>query len=507
MEIELTSTRDEGFTWRAAGARQPKGVVAQSLVPSGSKVGDVLRAEVEIEIDGITVVSVFPPKSKGAVDGLIEYIGPQRAEPGVTTVLATRNERRPRDRFSGDRAGASRPRDRDRGGSDSRRSDRLPGAGSRERQPQRPERADRPERSERTERPERSGDRTGARRREPVRTTSDRERSSPQRREGSSGPARTATRRGPARFEPKTTHRDELFARLGPEQRPIAEHLAAGGMPLVRKALSDEQARARTEGRPVVSVDQIIAIAEELLADVKAAVWLDRAENAVAHLDEISLRELRSTVVAASPRDEEGREIERQLREALDRRLAKLRSDWESHLTEALDGGKVLQALRLSAKPPEPAARFPAALVMRLAEQAGQAMNDEVPPERWLALLDAATQAPVRRQIKPAGIPKDPTGEVERRSRAASSKVPGLAKLLGMAIPPPPKPVAAERRERVRAVHPTPERASAPTAASEGEPVATSGDSVPEREPAPEPESASAPAEAEPGGETRQPEE
>src|SRR5437660_1085855 len=44
MEIELTSkVDDDTWTWRAAGAKQPKGIVAAKLLPDGSKVSEVLR--------------------------------------------------------------------------------------------------------------------------------------------------------------------------------------------------------------------------------------------------------------------------------------------------------------------------------------------------------------------------------------------------------------------------------------------------------------------------------
>src|SRR5579875_1376332 len=95
MDIELTSARDdETFTWRAAGARQPRGVVPVSVLPHDSKVGDVLRAEVDVELDGITVLSVLPPKQKQEDGSKIEYIGPRRVAPGVTTTLAGRGDRR-----------------------------------------------------------------------------------------------------------------------------------------------------------------------------------------------------------------------------------------------------------------------------------------------------------------------------------------------------------------------------------------------------------------------------
>jgi hypothetical protein len=197
-----------------------------------------------------------------------------------------------------------------------------------------------------------------------------------------------------------------------------------------------------------VAAESILALAEQLQPDVKSAVWMDRAEAALAHLDDLGLRDLRATVVAAAPRDDAGRDLDRQLREGLERRVAKLRSDWEEHLTQALTDGKVLQALRLSARPPEPTARFPAGLIERLVTQVGAAMSADTAPDRWLALLDAAAACPVRRQIKPAGIPADPSGEVQRKAREAAGRIPALAPMLGMAMPPPPKPLPGERLGR-----------------------------------------------------------
>ena len=43
LDIEITSVRDDDtFTWRAAGAKAPKGVGTKSILPDGAKVGDVL---------------------------------------------------------------------------------------------------------------------------------------------------------------------------------------------------------------------------------------------------------------------------------------------------------------------------------------------------------------------------------------------------------------------------------------------------------------------------------
>ena len=274
-----------------------------------------------------------------------------------------------------------------------------------------------------------------------------------------------------------------------PEQRPIAERLAAGGIPGVRRAIAEERERARAEGRPEVSGDAILALAEQLAPTVKQAIWLDRAEAAVAQLETIPLRDLRTTVASAAPRDETARELDRKLREELDRRVKKLRSNWEEQITRALEEGRILQALRFSAQPPEPTARFPASLVERLATSAGAAMTDSTPPERWLGLLDAAVASPIRRQIHPTGLPQDPTGELVRRARLASGSVPALAPMLGLSMPPPPSPIPGARPSRpprppIRAGKRPPRRVPAPSSAVHT--TALSGEAVPEVAPASE---------------------
>src|ERR1700730_4335879 len=90
IEIELTSSRPDGtWTWRAAGALKPRGVVEGSLIYDGAKAGDVVRADAEFEIEGITIVGVLPPKErKRAEPERLEIIGPPRpSTPGVTSSL------------------------------------------------------------------------------------------------------------------------------------------------------------------------------------------------------------------------------------------------------------------------------------------------------------------------------------------------------------------------------------------------------------------------------------
>ena len=82
IEVELTSSRDDGsWTWRAAGAKQPKGELDGSLLPKGASVGDVFRVELEQDIDSTTVVGVLPSKEKRAEPERLEIIGPPPPPP------------------------------------------------------------------------------------------------------------------------------------------------------------------------------------------------------------------------------------------------------------------------------------------------------------------------------------------------------------------------------------------------------------------------------------------
>src|SRR5438105_10876708 len=119
MEVELTSARDDGtWTWRAAGARKPKGVLEGHLLTAPAKVGDVLRVEAEVEVDGITVVSVLPPKATRPEPARLELIARPEETPLVTsstTGREARGERRRPDRESreGREGKAARPAKRE----------------------------------------------------------------------------------------------------------------------------------------------------------------------------------------------------------------------------------------------------------------------------------------------------------------------------------------------------------------------------------------------------------
>jgi len=449
LEIELTSSRDDGtWTWRAAGARQPKGVLEAALLPAGAKVGDVLRVEAEQNIDGINVTTVLPPKAKSREPERLEMIAKPEG-PLVSASVTGRDERRGR----GDRPPRRgerpprRDRDRDR---DRERSPRPAG---------------------RENAPARRGDRR---------------------------PTPAAEER-PARPRPKKlhagrAHRDALVATLPPEQVPVAEQLLKGGIPAVRQALQTQNEKAKSAGDPEISAEPILALAEELLPRLKAAEWRDRAEAAMAQADEVGLRDLRAVVAGADTvaRDTESRELAAKLRDALERRSAAERQAWVDEVTSALDDGRVVRALRISGRPPEAGARVPAELAGRLSEAAGAAMGSDAAPDRWAAVLDAVAGSPVRTSVKPAGLPTDPGEDFLNTARQAAGRVPALGPLLGIepkapgARPPrPPRRPPAPPR-------PTPPPPEAPTAAAPPSDAEAQPEPQPEpqAEPQPEPESA-----------------
>ena len=490
IEIELTSSRPDGtWTWRAAGAREPKGVLDGGLLHEGAKTGDVLRAEAEFELEGIVITSVAAPKADQRPQvQTIEIVGPGRPEgPGVTTQLVgrgERRERRPRDDDRRRERGPGRPdgRPRTEGGRPRREGGPRPDGPRGEGRPRGEDDASRGEGRGAARREAPAGEsgrregREGAGNR-PARTEGARRPGTPGR---TSSQAERGDRSKARRLNPGSAHRKTVLDSLPPEQQPIAEHLLRGGIPAVRTALHLEREKAEAEGRPAPNSEALLALAESLLPRLRAAEWRDRAEAAAASVDEISLRDLRTVVAGADAagRDEESRKLLTTLREAVDARVDKLHTDWANDITAQLDAGRAVRAVRLSARPPDGAARLDAPLTNRLAEAASATMSPETRPDLWLSMLEAVAESPIRRQVTPAGLPADAPAELKRAAHQFSGSVPALAKLLGVAIPPPPIPVAARKRAGDRPAGGGPPRRGGPPARG----ARKDGDSVPATE-------------------------
>lgn len=448
IEVELTSERPDGsWTWRAAGAREPRGELDGSLLPAGSKVGDVVRAEADFDIEGITVTAILPPAGKREISGLLELIAPEREFTPVTSTLV-----------GGRRDRGDRP---DRGD----RRDRPPREGGdrdRERRP-RPERRDRPPREGGAPGPRAEGAASGDRPPRP-------------RRERPPAPPSVPERPKPKKLRPGRAHRDELLSSLSADKRLIAEQLLKGGIDAVRTALDDQNARARAGGGTEVPTAGVLAVAEDLAPAARIADWLDRADAALADVEEVSLRDLHGVVTSANEvvREERTKELAATLRAALERRTGAELEQWIGDVRLSLQAGRVVRALRLASRPPMDGQVLPAELAAELATAAGAAMTADVLPDRFATLLDAVAYSPVRRDVAAAGVPAEPGDELLASVRKHAGRTPQIAAMFGVA----PPASASKPARKARPPRPKPEPAVKVQAAA-GPPVLVGGRLIP----------------------------
>ncbi len=396
IEVELTSTREDGtWTWRAAGAKQPKGELDGGLLYSGAKVGDVVRADADFLIDGIVVTAVLPPRGARKEPERIEVLGsPRKDDQLVTTTLAPKGR--------GDR--------RDRG--------------------------DRPRRDRSDQRPRGEGNRGDGQRR-PRNESSDRPRRSDERRARPPRPAPEAKPK-PKRLRAGRTHRAAVLAGLPEEQRPVAEQVLRGGIPAVRQAVEKQNEANKAEGKPEISPAPLLALAEQLVPSLRTAEWHDKADAAMADVAELDLRDLRSVVVAADAgaRDEETRELAERLRIALAERVEAEQAAWLTEIAQMLDESRAVRALRLSSRPPKAGAPFPPDLGSRLAEAAAASLTGDTGTERYATVLDALAHSPIRAQVTAQGVPDPPGDDLLAAVRKLASRLPQIAAQFGIEAPP-----------------------------------------------------------------------
>ena len=300
----------------------PKGILDGGLLPEGTTTGTVLRAEAETELDGTRILSVSDPKAKNAKTGLLELIATAAPFEAVTQQLARRERSDRGDRGErGDRPRRDRP-DGDR--SRSPRSDRpggdRPGGG-------RPDggRPDggRPD-GDTAGRGPRSNDRRG--------------------RPNFTPPPELPQRPKAKRLKPGRAHRNAVLAELPEAQRPVAERALQGGIPSVRQAVNEQNARLKAEGKDEIPAAGLLSMAEQLLPKLRVAEWLDRADAAKQDLEELDLRDLRSVVAAADDpmiaRDETTRALADELKRALVTKQEKELQLWFGDIDAAIGVGR-----------------------------------------------------------------------------------------------------------------------------------------------------------------------
>ena len=405
MRIELTSTRDDGaWTWRAAGAREPRGSIDRALLPEGATVGDVLRVEVDQFMDGIEVTSVLHDQEERTTPETLEIIGSGRSEPLVTTKLAGGRGRRDGDRSGGRRDGDRRGRpDGDRRGQrDGRTDGEERGASSR-------------------------GGQTGRRPRK--------------------APTADAKPRA-RRLRPRRTHRKAAIADLPEDQRPLAQILARDGIPGVRAAVEVQNQAAEEAGQPGIPADLLLKLAERIHPAIRTADWQDRADAALAGIEEVDLRDLRSVVVAAESafKTDENRALADRLREALTARVDREHQAWLAEVTTALADDRVVRALRLSSRPPKAGAPLPGPILDRLAAMADASLTSDTGQDRWSTVLDAVALSPVHLRVVPAGLPAEPGDQLLDAVKRVSMSVPAIAAAFGIEPTAPPRARRGRKR-------------------------------------------------------------
>lgn len=437
LEVELTSRRDDGsWTWRAAGAKQPKGVLDGDLLPADAGEGDVLRVDAEFEVDGIFVTEVLPPKARSGKPPAerIELIGPPDRGAGTTTTRASRG-RDGRKSSGGGERGRGRSGERDSRGS------------RRKRQPERRNRdgaadssGDRPQHRKRREGDGRRRRDSGSKR--PAQDAeAEKEPDTPER------PPRPKARK----LRPGRTHRDALIASLPAEQQVVAEQVVRGGLAAVRTEITEQNRKAAAEGAPEVPAEGVLELAESLIRPVQIAEWRDRADAAIAGIERVDLRDLRSVLVAAEDfaRDADARELAEKIREGLNERVERSQREWHDELRTTLTEGRVVRALRLSSRPPKAGAPLPPEIAQELTSQANAALGTGASQHRIAVVLEAVAYSPVRPYVVLPAIPAVPTEELLDAVRKVASRLPEVATALGI-DPAEARPRSRSRRGRSR---------------------------------------------------------
>ena len=419
IDIELTSNRGDGtWTWRAAGAKTPKGALNGSILDAGAKVGDTVKVEAEFDLDGVVILSVVKVKEKSYRGNLLEIIGSSKEFQPITQKLADKSKDR-KPRKDGDR------------------------------------------------KPRRDGDKR------PPREGVDAEKSGDRRprRPSFTAPPELPKRPAAKRLKPRRTHRAAVLDTLPVEQRGVAERALIGGIKAVRDAVKEQNDALKKEGKPEVPADGLISMAQELLPKLRVAEWLDKAEAAKADIETLDLRDLRQVVVGADDpmvvRDESTRSLATELKAALKSRQETEQVQWLEDIKSAIAVSRVIRALKISSEPPKAGQPFPAELGAKLAAAASTAISSETAPDRFCAVLEAIAFSPVRGQVKLAAAPANPSETVLATVKRVAPLVPQIAALFGVVVAPgtsSPRPLRPTRPTRPKA-KPAPK---APSTSTEG---------------------------------------
>ena len=396
------------WTWRAAGAKVPKGLVEATMLPDLSKVGDVLKIEADFDIDGITVLSVVQQRDKSQKATFLQLID-DKPFTAVTEKLARKSKNKD-DKPRRDKRGPRTDRPATSEGSDKPRRERPPRA---PRTPRSPSDSAAP----------------------PV--------------------VQLPIRPVAKRIKPGRTHRRAVLASLPEEQRSVAERVLDGGLRAVREAIKTQNVKLKADGKPEVKADGLISMAQDILPKLKVAEWLDKAEAAKKDLLQLDLRDLRAVVVGADDpmvvRDESTRELATELKLALKQRQETEMSQWLEDIKASLAAVRVLRAIKLSGEPPKAGVLFPVELGQQLAKAAADSLSNEASSDRWIAVLEALAFSPIRTAVKPLGAPQATTDALRQTVKRLAPLIPQIATLFAIEVKPgaqTPRPLRPPRPKR-----------------------------------------------------------
>ena len=403
MDIEVTSTRPDGtFTWRQAGARAPKGTGPADVLPSDAKIGDVLRADIEMDMDGPVILAVAPIKQRERNVTLLAITGSGAEFKPVTEVSTNRRTKRD---------------DRRKDGKGGRGDKRGPGHGAR---------------------PE-----AGAP-------------GSPRpRREFTPPPPELPKRPRAARLRPLNVHRTAVLEALKPEERVLAEQALDGGIGAVRRAVNKQNDQLAKAGKPKINADALVNLVVELLPRLRVAEWQDSVDAVEKILDTVDLRDLRAVVAKSNDptllKDASLNAKREALREALERRQAVEMQHWSDDLRAAVDVGRIVAALKISAQPPKAGSRPAEEVRARLIALTLEQLSPESTPERWVIVLEALAFAPIHNEVVPVGVPARVSPELTATVQRLAPAIPRIAALFGITVDPKaqmPRPLRNEWRDK-----------------------------------------------------------
>ena len=381
ISIELTSNKGDGtWTWRAAGAREPRGLISDDMIPKGAGINSVFTAEVQSDMDGIAVLAVIETEDTRTAPETIEVLGTGKRSTGVN--------------FKGGGRG------RGKGRGDGFGSGGFGGDGDQSRQKQQ-----------------------GGRRK---------------------GRSQGAGQDRPARLRPARVHRKKWLASVPPEHAALAEQIASGrGIPNERGEASEKVGGSENGRSPerdsapekdFASEKGNLAdkdVSAKLLSEYRMAEWQDRADLVLSNFEKIDLAEIRMLVADSDTcaRTPETRSQAKVAKQKLAERTERQHGEWLADLATHLSEGRVLRALRVSGQPPKAGVPLPLDLVKWLTKAATDILTPEAQPDRWEITLQALAVSPVRRLVRPRQPPAVVSPDLTEAVQELSPRFPQIAAL------------------------------------------------------------------------------